>query len=143
MKKQYYVAGFLFNKKRDVVALIKKNKPEFMAGQLNAIGGKIEEDEFPKVAQQREFLEEAGVDIPISEWEFFLTLEARLGVVHFFRAFSDDIYKVKSMEIEQVSLYETYAISSLNTVPNLKWITPLALDKLVSTSTIIREIHND
>ena len=37
-----YVAGFLFSNDYKYVALIKKEKPAWQKGKLNAIGGKIE-----------------------------------------------------------------------------------------------------
>ena len=37
-----YVVGFAFNKEKTKVLLIKKTKPDWQAGQLNGIGGKIE-----------------------------------------------------------------------------------------------------
>lgn len=55
-----YVAGFLFSENLLSVALIRKEKPAWQKGCLNAIGGKIEENETPFEAMKREFTEEAG-----------------------------------------------------------------------------------
>jgi 8-oxo-dGTP diphosphatase len=54
----YYVAGFLFDSKRENVVLIRKNKPEWQADKLNGVGGKIEDGEVPAAAMFREFTEE-------------------------------------------------------------------------------------
>ena len=37
-----YVVGFAFDKKRENVALIQKNRPPWQKGKLNGIGGHIE-----------------------------------------------------------------------------------------------------
>jgi len=70
-----YVLGFVFNKSRTKVALIKKNRPEWQAGKLNGIGGKIEENEACVDAMSREFLEETGYFIERNEWRHVLTME--------------------------------------------------------------------
>lgn len=70
MKK--YVAGFLFSSDGTMVALVEKQKPDWQKGKLNAIGGKIEEGESALQAMQREFKEEAGLDI--SNWTLFCVL---------------------------------------------------------------------
>ncbi len=57
------VVGFLFSEDFSYVVLIEKSKPEWQAGRLNGVGGKIEEGEEPLDAMRREFKEEAGLDI--------------------------------------------------------------------------------
>ena len=42
MDKKYYVLGFLFSPDCKRVALIIKNRPDWQAGFLNGIGGKID-----------------------------------------------------------------------------------------------------
>ena len=66
-----YVCGFLFDKERTSVLLVKKIKPVWMAGMLNGIGGKIKNDKFgfpesPLHAMERECIEELGWEI---KWE--------------------------------------------------------------------------
>lgn len=68
-----YVAGLAF--REDVLFLIRKNKPDWMKGKLNAVGGKVEDGELVRTAMQREFLEETGVDIEESRWTNFLILQ--------------------------------------------------------------------
>ena len=43
-----------------VEQVIKKERPVWQAGLLNAIGGHVEKGEYPVEAMQREFLEETG-----------------------------------------------------------------------------------
>ena len=45
MDKQKYVLGFIFNKDKTKIALIRKDRPEWQKGLLNAVGGKVEADE--------------------------------------------------------------------------------------------------
>lgn len=58
-----YVLVFAFDWTREKVLLIKKSKPEFQAGLLNGVGGKIQQGEIPEQAAIREFKEETGLDI--------------------------------------------------------------------------------
>jgi 8-oxo-dGTP diphosphatase len=58
-----WVVGFLI-RNRSEVALMTKTHPEWQKGKLNGVGGKIDDGESPEGAMRREFLEEAGVDVP-------------------------------------------------------------------------------
>jgi 8-oxo-dGTP diphosphatase len=86
-----YVAGFLFNPELNRVLLVKKSKPAWQVGALNAIGGKIENGETRQAAMVREFEEETGVRTIIETWKFFATLEVKDGggTVHFAAGSSD------------------------------------------------------
>lgn len=130
-----YVVGFLFSHSMRDVVLIKKNKPEWQAGRYNGVGGKIEEGEMPFEAMCREFREEAGVNI--FGWESFITLRYAGDVsVHFFRRVLSEqeqhllAPRIRSCTAEKVlwfSLYfGTYGIPGVNTLPNLKWLVPMA-----------------
>ena len=135
-----YVAGFLFSENGEQVALIKKLKPEWQRDRFNAIGGKVEEGETELEAMRREFEEEAGLDVP--DWKLFCVLNGNDASyvkgggdfeIHFFSHFSDDVYKVKKMEIEDITcinvkmVLHVYGIG--NIIPNLTWLIPLALQK--------------
>jgi 8-oxo-dGTP pyrophosphatase MutT (NUDIX family) len=125
-----YVAGFLFNDERSSVALIHKTHgPACMVGKWNAIGGKRKRgepglpDESSYAAMWREFQEEAGV--PVS-WTPFLKLKGQGWQVDFFHAFSSAaLSAVRTCEAETVSVFPVAALP--DTVPNLKWIIPMAL----------------
>lgn len=70
-----YVLGFMFNNEIGQLgecALISKTKPEWQAGLLNGIGGKIEDGETPLDAMIREFQEETGYHQ--KEWKQFATM---------------------------------------------------------------------
>jgi 8-oxo-dGTP pyrophosphatase MutT (NUDIX family) len=126
-----YVAGFLFNDERSTVALIHKTHgPASMVGKWNAVGGKIKRGgpglpyESSDAAMWREFQEEAGV--AVRGWTPFLTLMCPGWSVDFFYAFSTlDLMQVHTCEEEEVDVFR---IDSLpETVPNLKWIIPMAI----------------
>jgi len=123
---KYMVVGFLFRNGFKEVALIQKQKPEWQKGKLNGIGGKVESDETINQAMQREFKEEAGADI--SSWRIFCNLKARDDSwnVSFFS--SSEPCTITSMESEKVDWYPVNKIQELPTIPNLRWLIPLAID---------------
>lgn len=126
-KRTNYVGGFLFSPTGQYVALIQKNKPAWQNGKLNAIGGKIELGETAEAAMRREFLEEAGLDIP--DWRQFCVLTGKDYMVHFFETAHPRWAELESLTDEIVNIYDTKDIRTLNIIPNLKWLVPLALDR--------------
>lgn len=126
-----YVAGFLFSQDRTKVALIKKNKPEWQAGKLNGIGGKVEHGENARDAMEREFKEETGIDISWIRWNCFATINGDDYKCYFFRSFDDSVFDVRSMEEEQVYVISVNELSNYPHIPNLKWLIPLALDATI------------
>jgi len=121
---QEYVLGFLFNKQGNMVWLIRKNKPQWQAGKLNGIGGKVEENEKPHVAMRREFKEEAGLDI--EDWKFYGTMNDKdhTFIVYCYYAYSDEM--ATTMTEESVGVYSSEFLP-LNVIPNLRWLIPMAL----------------
>ena len=55
-----YVLGFVFDAGYHHVLLIVKNRPEWMMGKLNGLGGKIAAGESPRQAMERELGEETA-----------------------------------------------------------------------------------
>ena len=106
--------------------MILKQKPEWQNGKLNGIGGKIEPGEQPIQAMRREFKEEAGAKIV--KWENFCNLNSSDGswYVYFFCSFEPAT--ITTMESEEVGWYPVNKILELSTIPNLKWLIPLAID---------------
>ena len=134
LKKQSYVVGFLFDEPINTVALVEKNRPKWQAGNWNGIGGHIEEGELPLDAMRREFEEETGVDI--ESWELFYVgeyghYEGQLSTVYFYKAFSEKISDVTTIEDEQIDCFEVGNLPE-NKLYNLSWLIPLAADKYES-----------
>lgn len=126
------VAGFLFY--RSHVLLVKKTKPDWQAGLLNAIGGKIEEDDSsPEAAMRREFEEETGIEV--REWH---QLAVERGQdpdyeVTFFHSRIPEAYPRPTPPMtndagELLGWVHTVGFDGLRCVGNLNWLVPLALD---------------
>jgi 8-oxo-dGTP pyrophosphatase MutT (NUDIX family) len=73
---QRYSAGLAFSKDGTCFALIRKNRPLWQAGFLNAIGGEIEPGELPLDAMMREFREEASLQTRAGDWADLTTFRA-------------------------------------------------------------------
>lgn len=126
---QEYVLGFMFDEKKEYVALIKKNRPEWLKDKLNGIGGKVEEGEGIPEAMRREFYEETTIDY--DGWRYLGYFGNDFFRVHFFRAFTDALFHVKSPTDEKVEIYCVAKIGLLPIVKNLKWLIPLCLDESI------------
>jgi len=125
---KYYVVGFVFNRRMSKVLLINKLKPEWQAGRLNGVGGKVEPGEAYSTAMAREFEEETGMIVPEHRWRNFCTLRACDGVVQMFTVDADFNSKIiiPQMTPEPVS-WESYAPLSDRVIDNLRWLIPMAL----------------
>jgi 8-oxo-dGTP diphosphatase len=117
-----YVLGFLFNPSKNLVWLIRKEKPEWQKGLLNGIGGQVEEGEKPEEAMTREFKEEAW--LIINDWKFFCSFTDDRGyVVYCYSAISD---KEPTTQTDEVVI--GLGVDNLEgTVPKAKWLVPMAL----------------
>lgn len=127
MKK--FVLSFLFNPDKSRVVLIKKNRPDWMAGKLNAIGGHVEPGEDPREAAHREFLEETGIHVPTPLWQLFLTLD-RGGdrMLYCFWFVSHRAYQSRSLTDEPVNLAVINELNPDAIVKDTLWILALALE---------------
>lgn len=127
---QEYVLGFMFDERKEFVALIRKNRPEGQRDKLNGIGGKIEEGEQMLSAMRREFYEETTIDY--DGWRYLGYFGNDFFRVHFFRAFTDAVYYVKSATDEKVEIYRVNRINDIEKLmKNLKWLIPLCLDESI------------
>lgn len=131
-----WVCGFLFDEPAHYVMLIRKNRPEWQAGKLNGIGGKVEPGEALPAAMRREFHEETGVRVAPAgtvDGHHFADLCWEEGIVHFFRAFAPlaTLERCRSMTDESVERHIVHKLGMPgpgldNVVPNLLWLVPLA-----------------
>jgi 8-oxo-dGTP diphosphatase len=120
-----YVVGFLHDGKR--VVLIEKNKPEWQAGKLNGVGGKIEVNEYMHEAMVREFKEETGLALP--GWHFFLRIRSGEHNIFCFRkkVHRNVLRRAKTMEDEKIVIRKVKKLKKSEMIPNLSWIIPLAM----------------
>ncbi len=121
-----YVAGFYFSEDGELLALIRKLNPRWQRGLLNGIGGKVEPGESPHDAMVREFEEETGARV--GGWRLFCTATVEEDRLHFFTA-RGDLDALYSAEAEEVMTVSVDDIPALDTIPNLRWLVPLALDE--------------
>jgi 8-oxo-dGTP diphosphatase len=124
--KQEWVLGFAFDVNQANIVLIKKNKPAFMKGKRNGIGGKVEFEENLTFAMEREFLEETGVLIPSGKWQNFGNLSYCDGCIHLFSVSSPEIYKARTVEEEEIGVFLFDEVFGKNTMPNLGWLATMA-----------------
>jgi 8-oxo-dGTP diphosphatase len=133
-----YVLALLFTADGREVVLVRKTRPAWQAGRVNALGGKINDGEHLLDAARREVREEAGVDV--ERWEEFLVwhdAEYRLRAV---RAFDDAARVARTAEDQEVFLTNVGALP-LNLIDNLRWIIPLALDRDVAQPVTVRSAN--
>lgn len=142
----YYVAGIVFDLRGSSMLLIRKTKPKWQAGRLNAIGGKVEPWETPDQAMDREFAEETGYKYPLS-WLPSLNLQNQgQWNVAWYRAVMDisDLQHLHGRhstngEVTILVSYEDLSFGDIiparrkepglhPAIRNLAWIIPLMLD---------------
>jgi 8-oxo-dGTP diphosphatase len=144
--KREWVVGFLYDSGASRVVLIRKNRPEWQAGKLNGVGGKVEVGESTLYAMVREFMEETGVIL--SSWSEFASLRWEEGVVHFFRTFEpgsvlDKCRTTTDEEIVSLPIENLYIPESrVTTIPNLLWLIPLGAHRH-DTYDVIDVIEQD
>lgn len=116
-----YCLGFMFDKDREQVLLIRKHRPTWMKGRLNGIGGKVEVGESPLQAMHRESIEECGVDC---DWKTFgILIHGRVGICLFEGSYQGG--EIASLTDEAVAWYETHDLP-ITVMDNLRWLVPLA-----------------
>lgn len=130
-----YVIGFMFSAGMQLVLLIRKNRPDWQAGRLNGIGGKIEPGEAPIDAMIREFKEETG--LLYRSWLPFHRERFRNGVVlHFFAAATAEIDKAHATTDEELvivpvaKLPATVVDKLVYAIPMAQQLLPEAIDNL-------------
>ncbi|HEU5183669.1 MAG TPA: NUDIX domain-containing protein [Gemmatimonadaceae bacterium] len=137
-RKLEYVLALLFTADGREVVLVRKTRPAWQAGRVNALGGKIDAAESLTDAARREVREEAGVNV--EAWEEFLVWrdpEYRLRAV---RAFDDVARQARTAEDQEVFLANVGALP-LGVIDNLRWMIPLALDRDVAIPIEVRSAN--
>lgn len=124
-----YVLAFMFNDDFSKVAMIRKSKPEWQAGLLNGIGGKVEPEEYPRIAMLREFQEETGYEFDNNFLKHFCEMEGRDWRVHCYATIGH-LECLKTMESEPVEIVEVVNLPNERTIENIMWLVHMAIDAL-------------
>jgi 8-oxo-dGTP diphosphatase len=122
-RRTQYVCGFAFYGGH--VVLIRKIKPEWQAGKLNGVGGKIEPGEEAEEAMAREFREEAGIGSSPGDWEMFAHCRFSQVDVFFLRSFDEVFARAHTVTAEIIEHWPVDEIPA-DVIPNLRWLIPLA-----------------
>ena len=127
MPRLVYVLALLFTPDRGRVVLMRKTRPAWQAGRVNAPGGKLAPGESAAEGAEREVREEAGVDVPASAWEELLVWEDPEYRLHVVRAVHEGALGARTAEDQEVFLAAVDALPR-ELIDNLRWLVPLALD---------------
>lgn len=132
---KHYVVGFVFFNHESIqhVLLIRKDRPEWQAGDYNGIGGKMEFGESSLAAIQREVFEEA--DISPEGWRSFAFLEGEDFEIEAFCVFLDAKPNWTSKTSEQVEAFPVNRLPS-NLVGSAGSLIQLALNKQLHHATL-------
>lgn len=122
-----YVLGFAFVPSTNQVLLVRKKRPEWQAGLLNGIGGKIEKGETPAKAMLREGMEEAALSL---DWQYRGMLtgindDDEYFVCHVYRAADEEVAQFLQMEDEALALYDIVEYINEPHIKTLEWMIPL------------------
>lgn len=121
-----YVVSFVFDNEGGV-ALVKKNRPKWQEGRWNGIGGKIENNEPPIHAAQRELKEEANIHLLISEIGYVCTMTGKDWKVHVFTAELGSLKEmVETMTDEEIGVIDEFDVMAMcrrgETISNIGWL---------------------
>lgn len=132
-----YCLGFAFC--GDHVVLVRKARPDWQAGRLNGVGGKVEPGENERDAMAREFREEACLVVGADRWRLVSVMggehreSAETWECAVFAAVLDrrELGLVRTgVDDEPIQIVDRGDIATGNVkiVPNLAWLVPLACD---------------
>lgn len=129
MPKIYCAACVVDDVYGSIAALVRKNRPDWQAGKLNFIGGKLEPGETPEQAEARELGEEAGLKLKPEQLQKVLVLIGKDHAyeVHFFRAVVplEVVESARTMTDERIEIVDFDDLNPKETVPNLAWMIPM------------------
>jgi len=121
------VVGFLFDRNRRCVLLIKKNRPDWQKGYLNGVGGHVEPGEDMFEAMKREFLEEVGVET--DGWKHTVRWLGKDWLVDFFYLIDGEAFeRATTMTDEEIVRVGIEKWNGSWLLPNLRWMIPFQLE---------------
>lgn len=145
--KELMTVGFLFSQDKEKVVLIEKRHPDWQKGKLNGVGGHVQLSdgnmrlESTVVAMSREMKEETGLVIPHELWQPFAIMEGEDWKVTVYKAIlpNDIPGQLQQLTDEDPKWCEVDDIVNgrLVTIPNLRWLIPMALDESEYTYKVI------
>lgn len=105
---------------------------------LNGLGGKIETNELPLAAMEREFKEECGVSIPQNKWRFIGIFGDDYYECYCYVAVTDRILKAKTITPEKVGRFDVLKIliNELYMYSNIPYLIAVALDENIDSFDI-------
>lgn len=132
-----YVCAFVIDECNNIL-LIRKKRPDWQAGYLNGVGGKIEFGETSREAMTREFQEETGLTIEKHNWIYvcdMINSNTDSSKVTFFTAKLSEI-KFENKTDEELILVNYEVMTQYKLLPNIKALVELTLLRLNYNGTI-------
>ncbi|MEO6210867.1 MAG: NUDIX domain-containing protein [Gemmatimonadaceae bacterium] len=127
--------ALLFTDDGSRVVLMRRTRPAWQAGRVNALGGSIMEGESAVSAARREVREECGVDV--AEWSELLVWDDAEYRMHVLSAVSARAAEARTLEDQEIFLADVRVLPE-NVIDNLRWLVPLALDRDVAVPISVR-----
>lgn len=139
-QKHNFVVGFMTND-FDVL-LIQKKRPDWQAGKLNGVGGRVKIGERPILAMRREFAEETGARTVEEDWKLRIVLVNHSVIVRFFWSHKLDLFNnvISQTTDEKPVLLKHEHVAIDKVIANLKWIIPLCMDRDIEGPIMIHDI---
>lgn len=135
-----YVLALLFTPDGRRVVLMRRTRPAWQAGRVNALGGKLLPGESTAAAASREVYEEAGVRVPAEAWRELVVWRDPVYRMHVLSAFHDAAERARTAEDQEVFLATVRDLPQ-ESILNLRWLIPLALDRDVALPLEVRSAN--
>ncbi|HET7552368.1 MAG TPA: NUDIX domain-containing protein [Gemmatimonadaceae bacterium] len=135
-----YVLALLFTPDGRRVVLMRKTRPAWQAGRVNALGGKLLPGESAAAAASREVREEAAVEVPVDSWRELVVWRDPVYRMHVLSAFHAAAEQARTAEDQEVFLARVGDLPD-ECIENLRWLIPLALDRDVALPIEVRSAN--